>query len=213
MLVTKNEIPVFLVNLVYILVFGSLSVGRKDYEFVIYTLVIIVFAVLILLTQRKVEFPLSVLWGLTLWGFVHMAGGHIFLGGTRLYDVVFVHLVKVDNDEILRYDQIVHVVGFGVATLVCYHLLSRHLPKGARPTVTLSALVALMGMGLGALNEVIELGVVLVAPQSGVGGYYNTGFDLVSNAVGAILAVVWINLQAASRKKRENTDEAHQQGS
>jgi len=201
MLIRRNEIPVFVVNLLYVLVFGSLSVGQANWEFVIYTGVIVVFFTLILIGQHRVQFPPFILWGLTLWGLLHMAGGHISVGGVRLYEVVPLRLATTEQYAILRYDQIIHTIGFGVATLVCHHLLSRHLAPDARPTVTLSALVVLMGMGLGAFNEVIELLVVFVVPDSGVGGYYNTALDLLFNMIGAILAVVLINVRAAARRR------------
>ena len=45
-------------------------------------------------------------------------------------------------------------------------------------------------MGLGAMNEIIEFIAVLLIPETNVGGYENTGWDLVSNAVGAVIAAL-----------------------
>ena len=161
--------------------------------------VIIVFFVLIALTQRRVEFSPLVLWGLTLWGLMHMAGGFVPVDKGRLYDVMLVTLSP--KYEVLKYDQAVHLFGFGVATLVCYHLLRKRLAPEAKAGAVLLSLVALMGMGLGALNEVIELFVTLTAPQSGVGGYMNTALDMASNMFGSVLAVAWIGLQ----RRRQRT--------
>ena len=199
MFLKKSEIPVLVVNAVYIVVFGGISlVPPVNYEFVIYALVIIIFFALILLTQRRVEFPLFHLWGLTLWGFLHMAGGHIDVGGERLYELVLIPLITRGQDTILRYDHAVHMLGFGVATLVCFHLLRPHLKAGAGRKPLVCGAAVLMGMGMGALNEVIELGVVLTAPESGVGGYFNTAFDLLFNAFGALLAVFGLQLLGGS---------------
>jgi hypothetical protein len=41
------------------------------------------------------------------------------------------------------------------------------------------------GLGFGALNEVVEFFVTLMVPESNVGGYVNTGWDLVANLIGA----------------------------
>ena len=191
-LIKKTELPILIANLAYVVGFGALSVGRKNYEFVIYCAVIIVFLVLVLLTQRRVGFSRPVLWGLTVWGFLHMAGGHVYVRGTRLYEVVLIPLMRAGDVTVFRYDHLVHLFGFGVATLVCWHLLQPHLDRGRHGRAVLLVLVVLMGMGLGALNEVIELIVSLIVPQSGVGGYYNTAFDLLFNMLGAMLAVVWI---------------------
>ena len=193
MLIRRREVPILVVNLAYVAGFGALSVARLNYEFIIYTLVIVVFFALIALTQRRVQFSPFVLWGLTAWGLMHMAGGHVYLGGGRLYDLM---LVTVSPEhEVLRYDQLVHMLGFGVATLVCYHLLRPRLEARASGGGVLLVLVALMGMGLGALNEVIELVVSLAVPESGIGGYLNTAFDLAFNMVGAVLAAVWVGVQ------------------
>ena len=43
-------------------------------------------------------------------------------------------------------------------------------------------------LGFGALNEIVEFTAVLLVPETNVGGYMNTGWDLVSNFVGIIIA-------------------------
>ena len=43
-------------------------------------------------------------------------------------------------------------------------------------------------MGLGALNEIIEFFAVLNLSNTNVGGYFNTGWDLVANLVGCLIA-------------------------
>jgi hypothetical protein len=47
-------------------------------------------------------------------------------------------------------------------------------------------------MGFGALNEVIEFIAVLTIPHTNVGGYINTGWDLVFNLLGALTAAAAI---------------------
>ena len=47
-------------------------------------------------------------------------------------------------------------------------------------------------MGFGGLNEVIEFFLTLTLPETNIGGYINTGWDLVSNLVGVIAACVLI---------------------
>lgn len=62
------------------------------------------------------------------------------------------------------------------------------------PTLGLLTLAAAAGMGFGALNEVIEFFMTLLVPETNVGGYINTGWDLVANLVGALIAVSLIRL-------------------
>ena len=52
------------------------------------------------------------------------------------------------------------------------------------------ALIA--GLGLGAINETIEFATTMVHDSTHVGGYQNTGWDLVSNLVGASAAAAII---------------------
>ena len=61
-----------------------------------------------------------------------------------------------------------------------------------KPTPGMLCLCAAAGMGFGALNEIVEFFAVLMLPETNVGGYTNTGWDLVSNLVGATLAVIVI---------------------
>jgi hypothetical protein len=65
-----------------------------------------------------------------------------------------------------------------------------------KPTFGLMVLCAAAGIGFGALNEVIEFIAVLTIPNTNVGGYENTGWDLVANLVGATVAAVIIRLGA-----------------
>jgi hypothetical protein len=57
-------------------------------------------------------------------------------------------------------------------------------------------LCAAAGMGFGALNEVIEFIAVLTLPNTNVGGYENTGWDLVANLVGTIIAALVIRVRS-----------------
>lgn len=57
------------------------------------------------------------------------------------------------------------------------------------PGVALAGL--LMGIGLGALNEVVEF-VATRFMATNVGDYTNTGWDLVANLGGAAVAAGWV---------------------
>ncbi|HSH60778.1 MAG TPA: hypothetical protein VK988_14310 [Acidimicrobiales bacterium] len=47
-------------------------------------------------------------------------------------------------------------------------------------------------MGVGAINEVVEFLSTLVLTQTHVGGFENTGWDLVFDLLGATVAAVWL---------------------
>lgn len=52
-------------------------------------------------------------------------------------------------------------------------------------------------MGFGAANEIVEFIAVLTIPNTNVGGYENTGWDLVSNFAGSVIAATIIRWQAS----------------
>jgi hypothetical protein len=99
---------------------------------------------------------------------------------------------------LLVYDKPVHAFGFGVATWVCWQGLCASCGSPHR-TLGRLTLAALAGMGLGALNEVIEF-IASQTMDTNVGGYVNTGGDLIANAIGATAAGLLIALFAPRRQ-------------
>lgn len=199
MLLTRRELPVLIVNLVYIPIFTIIALRRTNYEFLLYVGVILIVATWIIWKQQKVRFDLPILWGLTVWGILHMAGGNIRVGGEVLYSLQLAPLIP--RFHVLRYDQLVHAFGFGVATLVCYHVLRSYLRTDITRWGALSLLVLLMGAGVGVVNEIIEFIAVVVMPETGVGGYENTMLDLVFNligGIGAVLLITWRRISSGS---------------
>ena len=188
MLLTRREIPVLIVNLLYVPVFALIALRNLNFEFVLYVGVILIIAAWVVWKQRSVRFDLPILWGLTIWGLLHMAGGNIRVGDDVLYGLQLIPVV-------LRYDQLVHAFGFGTATLVCHHLLKPYLRDGLDRWRTLSILIVLMGSGLGAINEIIEFIAVKTLPETNVGGYDNTLWDLIFNLIGGLLAVAWLTVR------------------
>lgn len=185
------QLVLIFANLAYIIPFSAYYIWIGQGEFLWYVAVLVFFFSLILATIHKSHFTPGILWGLSLWGLGHMAGGGVKVGEGVLYSLPIVRIAEVGNTYILKYDQVIHAFGFFVATLVVWHLLQPYLNEKARLAVVLP-IVWVAGMGLGALNEVIEFLVVLTVPDNGVGGYFNTALDMVFNMLGALLAVVMI---------------------
>ena len=184
---------VFLVNALAVAAFSILFFTRKNYEFILYIAVIIFFVVVILKSRHKVDYPQPVLWGLTLWAILHMAGGGVYLNGKSLYSTMLLPIVG-EPYWILKYDQIVHVIGFGVATLVAFYVLKPSLKQPITHWLALSIVVVMAGVGLGAVNEIVEFAATVMLPETGVGGYENTSIDLVANLIGAILAMGYLKI-------------------
>ncbi len=51
------------------------------------------------------------------------------------------------------------------------------------------------GLGMGALNEVVEFIAAEIVPDSGVGGYENTALDLCADLVGAFAGLIYIRVR------------------
>ena len=121
---------------------------------------------------------------------VHLAGGLIRVGNDVLYNASVGTYVGALHTHILQYDHFAHAFATFVGTLTLWTLL---VPSGAFPSSLSSrrgliVLCVLAGLGVGALNETIEFLATIAHSGAHVGGYTNTGWDLVSNALGASAA-------------------------
>jgi len=180
-------VPVALFTAAYLAIATPFAVANKNTEFLFYIGVVIVLAVVIVLVHRRVNLSQTALLMLSAWGLLHMLGGLLKIpveltdnGSGVLYSLWII-------PNWLKYDQVIHAYGFGVATWVTWECV-RTIP-GVKPTTGVLALCWLAGMGLGSLNEIVEFIAVLAIPGTNVGGYVNTGWDLVANMVGAGAAV------------------------
>ena len=139
-------------------------------------------ALLVLRLYAKYSLSALVLWGLAAWGFAHMVGGLIEIGGAVVYE----HSLGGGQ---LRFDKVVHFFGFGFATLVAFELLQQTIGRTSpRRSVAIAAFFT--GLGVGAINETIEFLITLLPGDSNVGGFSNTGWDLVANTAGAATAAL-----------------------
>ena len=192
-----RERIVALFTAAYVVAFTAWFLIRGNYEFVVYVITMLILIALVGRSLRSAEYPSSMLWALSIWGLLHMAGGGVPVGESVLYSAQVVPLSPPDGEgTFLKYDQFVHAYGFGVTAWVLWHLMRRHYPV-LDGTWTIYVYPALAAMGLGAVNEIIEFIAVLSVPETNVGGYVNTALDLVFNAAGAVAAMVIV---AATRR-------------
>jgi hypothetical protein len=148
-----------------------------------YVATLVVLGLLLLRLDRTVGFSNLVAVGVTAWALSHLAGGLIGLDGDRvLYNAVLA--------PHLRYDNVVHFFGFGVAGVGAWEALGSRLGCRDPAPVAAGITVWLFGMGIGALNEVVEFAIALNVEESNIGGYLNTGRDLVANMLGAAVAAL-----------------------
>lgn len=199
----KRLVPVITFTTVYMLIATLFAFALGNLEFLYYIAVMLILVYVVYSVHKSVGLADAAIWALSLWGLVHMAGGLVPIpeswpvdsGSRVLYSLWLI-------PGYLKYDQVVHAYGFGVATWVCWEGISAAIrTRGgqASATVGLMVLSAAAGMGLGALNELIEFVATLLIPETNVGGYVNTGWDLVANFVGAVFAAVVIYVRDSRR--------------
>jgi len=196
----KSEWILVIFNLAYLLGFSWFYFKQNNWEFLLYIGVIVIFFILILATIKKTKFNNFVLWGLSIWGLLHMMGGGLMVGDHVLYKQMIFTFIQSGEMSILKFDQLVHIYGFFISTVIGYYLLLPYLDKKTNWKIIYFLLV-MIGMGFGALNEVAEFIATIIMPESGVGGYVNTSLDLVSNLVGSILGVIFIRFGLRRKEK------------
>lgn len=193
MLVKKNQWPIAIVLVLLLVYFTTIFIGRANYEFLIYEGVILILFFLILFTNHKVNYPNYTLWGLVFWAFLHLSGGGLIINGQRLYELILIPISQ--SYGIFRYDQFVHIIGFGIATLLCAHFIKQFMQIPTKRKVLYGIILVMAGLGIGALNEILEFIATVITPETGVGGYINTSLDLVSDLIGALIALAIIRIK------------------
>jgi uncharacterized membrane protein YjdF len=174
--------------LLAIAIFGIYGHASGAKSTTTYVAVVSTAVAVVSLMQRRRPLPPPLVAALGLLAVMHLAGGLITVGNDVLYNA------WIGNDA-LRFDHVVHPLGVFLGALVLWHWFGEtedtHAPS---PVVW-----ALAGLGLGALNEVVEFAATLAHNGAHVGGYENTGWDLVCNIAGAIAAGQVIRRRLSAR--------------
>ena len=188
MKIKKFDWFLLLINVIYLIIFTIIFLKRSNMEFLIYVGAIIFALVLIGLLRMKIQFSKFVLIGLSLVGFLHMLGGALIIEGSRLYVQYFVF-------GLVKYDLIIHFLGIFFAVLLFYEILRNYIKEvKIIPGFIFFLILFFAGLGIGGFHEIIEFIIVLIVPETGVGGYANTMWDMVANALGGFCAFILLNI-------------------
>ena len=181
----KNTL-ILLFTILYVLIFSISALFTENDEFFYYTLLMGVLIYIVLVINQRMHFAPFIVINLSLIGFLHLLGGNAYIGTVRLYDFYFV-------PGLIKYDNLIHVYGTFIVTLVLYSMVSVYLNRELirnRCWVIAVALV-LMAIGVGTINELVEFfAVVYFDAAEQVGDYFNNSLDLLFNTIGAIMATV-----------------------
>ena len=170
-----------LATIVVIYYFGFLALGlaTSNQQVVFYAVFMALSLTGVVWWDARSHLSNLALGGLAFWGALHMAGGMVPIGDGRvLYNLWLLPFV--------RFDHVVHSIGFGFAGLAFSDALG---PK--------ASLALMGGLGFGALNEMVEFLITRIVPDTNIGGFENTGWDLVANTVGAVLAALWVRFRVS----------------
>ncbi|MBU2524362.1 DUF2238 domain-containing protein [Patescibacteria group bacterium] len=177
-----SEILIFTVG--YLIFFGGLAVYEKNFEFLFYAAVMIFLIWLALDVYHRIKLQKWIIICISLLGLLHMAGGNLTLNEVRLYDFEII-------PGLIRYDNVVHFFGTFILTFIAYSLIHPIIDDNLKRKKRLLFMwmLVLMALGVGAVNEIIELvAVEFLDASAGVGDYTNNAVDLVFNLFGSVLA-------------------------
>jgi uncharacterized membrane protein YjdF len=133
---------------------------------------------------RRAALPDLLVIALAIAAILHLAGGLINVGQNVLYNASIGPYSKTLGTHLLQYDHVAHAYVSFVIAFACWVLLAApHAAANHRRELVILAVGA--GLGLGALNEMVEFLATLAHHGAHVGGYWNTGWDLVCNFIGA----------------------------
>jgi uncharacterized membrane protein YjdF len=140
---------------------------------------------------RRAALPDLLAIGLAVAAIIDLAGGLINVGHNVLYNASIGPYSRPLGTHFLQYDHLAHTYVSFVVAFACWVMLAQpHAAGGHRRELVILAVGT--ALGFGALNEMIEFIATLAHSGAHTGGYWNTGWDLVCNFIGAGTAGLFI---------------------
>ncbi len=197
----KSLLPVISFSALYLILGGIYFARDLNLEFVIYVAVIVAIFTGVFATLKHSKFPVWMLWLLSVWGLMHVAGGAVQTPDGVLFAYKIYPFLDLGGDfYVLKYDQVVHGYLYGLVALMAYHTLRVPL-KVSGHTFLVALAATMISLGISGLNEIMEFLIAVTVERNGVGGYENAMIDLIFNFSGAVVAVTgYLTLQKLSMK-------------
>ncbi len=170
------------------------SLFSQNFEFLFYGLTTLILVVLLNTGDKHFQFGSKVLWGFNIWIILHILGGLLPVGDSVLYSFVIIDIIG-EPYSILKYDQLVHAYCYFIAAHLLWGVVSKIAQEGAS-FISMAIVSVLAASGIGGLNEIIEFLATVFIPETNVGGYENTAIDIISNFLGACLAIPFFSRPA-----------------
>lgn len=187
--VSKHHWLIIAFSALYLIAGGIYFLRDFNNEFVIYVAVIVAIFIGVFTTLWQTQFPIWMLWLLSVWGLMHVAGGAVQIGDGVLFAYKIYPFLDLGGDFfILKYDQFVHAYLYGLVALMAHHTLRGPL-KVAGHTFLVGLAAAMISLGISGLNEIMEFLIAISLEENDVGGYENAMLDSIFNFSGATLAL------------------------
>jgi len=187
---SEKRVMTFLAILITVIIAVSTFVfwRNENTEFVYYNMLFVILFVMFLFANRRLKFRIPVIASLGVVMLMHLSGGLVYIGGTRLYDIPL---------GPIHYDNLLHLAMGIVFAFISLNLFHRvHSWRDSHPGAFFSFIV-LVTLGFGALVEIAEFIGVAFLGAPGVGDYANNArdlvFDMLGAIVGATIMLVWKN--------------------
>ncbi len=117
---------------------------------------------------------------------LHILGGVIYFGEVRMYDYYFFGF--------FRFDWFMHLLGGFLSGRISYEILKDNFLFRKNSSQLFIAIVIILSIGIGTLNEIIEfLAVIFLNAGNAVGDYYNNLTDIVNNLVGSVIYLAFFS--------------------
>ena len=183
-------------TVIYTILAGIYFLSIGNLEFLWYVGILTFLIILMIVLHKQFKFSSIVLFGASLWGFLHMLGGGLRINGERLYTKIIISIYnsEVPGMQILKYDQFMHFYTYIVVTVLLFYILNPYLKEKINWLI-ISVLLVFMAVGVGAINEIVEFMPVVFLENTGVGGYHNTLLDIIFNTLGSIAGVIYLSFK------------------
>lgn len=166
----------------HVAVFTVVGVARgQTFLWIYLPLLAASIAVVAWIDHRWGPIPTVLLWLLSIWAAMHLAGGVAPDPSGRREILYNWWLI----DGYLKWDHVVHGFGIGAATAV--------LAYAARDTDRPLWWAFLFAQGIGAVNEIVENVFAALVERSNVGDAVNTMWDLGWHLIGSAVAIIWMS--------------------
>lgn len=170
-------------------------------EFRNYIVFMIASIVGLLIFDRRYKFSPKIYWGVFACYLLDISGEAIAINGVRIYELILIPLSS--SFPILRYDQLVHLLCSAIATILFFEIAKPYVKDFRKAWPLLLLILFFAGMGVGAISEIVEFHSALTVTKAGVGGYLNTALDLIFNAIGVAIGLLFTGIFGRSAIDRK----------